>query len=90
MQLAQGERGGLERVHGGLGADLVLLTRAAPDSASTLNDAVPDDRYRALAGDHATIVGGDDASDVGWSARSISCTLARPNAVEAVALPWDP
>src|SRR5260370_439613 len=44
-------------------AVLVLLRGAAADAARAVDDAVADDRHRALAGDHVTALGGGDALD---------------------------
>src|SRR5260370_42184241 len=46
----------------GAGAVLVLLRGAAADAAGALDDAVSDDRHRALAHDHLAARGGGDAA----------------------------
>src|SRR5437879_13298113 len=58
-------------------AVLVLLRGAAADAARAVDDAVADDRHRALAGDHVAALGGGDALD-DRAARALLQLPARP------------
>src|SRR3989440_11387376 len=54
---------GSELGHARARAVLILLRGAAADAARAVDDAVADDRHRALAGDHVAALGGGDALD---------------------------
>src|SRR5262245_33297167 len=60
---ARVSRLGSELGDSGPGAVLVLLGRAAADSARAVEHARADDRHRALARDHVTALGRGDALD---------------------------
>src|ERR1700726_2013627 len=55
-------RGISQLLDAGAGAVLVLLRGAAADPAGALDDAVADDRHRALTHDHVAALGRGDAA----------------------------
>jgi hypothetical protein len=55
-----GEDGSLEQIDPGTRAVFVFLRRAAPNTASTFDDTIPNDRYCPLAQHHVTTLGRND------------------------------
>src|SRR5712691_6894820 len=55
----------LQPCHTSAGTVLILLRCATANPTGTFNDAIADDRHRALTGNHVSTLGGGDATDDG-------------------------